>query len=482
MLVNKLYYGDNLTIMKTIPSHSIDLIYLDPPFNSKRTYNLMYKNMVGEPVSEQVEAFCDSWELDREKQELMDNMQVTMRNYKIDSNFIMFWDLWIKALRNTQPKLLAYLLYMTVRLLEMRRLLKSSGSLYYHCDPAASHYIKIIMDAIFGHENFINEIIWCYRGGGVPKKDFARRHDVLLRYSVGNRYYFDVEDVRIPYSKDSLSRLKYKAKSFRNGRVYDNYRSHPKGKHPEDWWQIQPIMPSAKERLGYPTQKPLALLERIIKSSCPEGGLILDPFCGCGTSIYSAHLNNRKWIGIDIGVLSTRLVRDTLKERYGLESGEHYEIDGIPVSVEEAKFLWTDDPFQFQNWAVEYVRGFCTQKKTRDSGIDGRFYFKDKDNQLQSMIISVKGGQLKAPDVRDLIGTVEKEKAIFGGLISFNEPSKDMIQAAVKMGYYTDRGTKYDRIQFLSIREMLEDKKLFQIPNNIDRRDFSKHYQPRLYI
>ena len=473
----------------------------------------MYKNMVGEPVPEQVEAFCDSWEMDREKQELMDNMQVTMRHYEIDSDFIIFWDLWIKALRSTQPKLLAYLLYMTVRLLEMRRILKPTGSIYYHCDPTASHYIKIIMDAIFGHDNFINEIIWHYRTyQGKVTRYYPKKHDTIFWYFKNsltknfrleyldnyedtvdferwNKFYVNGNEIKYNFYPESDTRFK----SYLDRWISQNNREPKsdetiytcKGYVVDDvWCDIQAIDPKDKKnKLGYPTQKPVPLLNRIIKSSCPEDGVILDPFCGCGTSVYSAHENRRNWIGIDIAILSTRLVRDTLKERYGLETGKHYDIDGIPVSVEEAKFLWANDPFQFQNWAVEYVRGFCTQKKTRDSGIDGRFYFKDKDNNLQSMIISVKGGKLKASDVRDLIGTVEKEKAVFGGLISFDSPSKDMIQAAIKMGIYTDAwNNKYDRIQFLTVKDMLEDKKLFQIPNNIDRKDFSKHYQPRLYI
>ncbi len=316
---NKLFYGDNLTIMKSMPTNSIDLIYLDPPFNSKKTYNIMYKNMVGEPVDEQVEAFCDSWEMDEEKQDLIDSMQDTMRDYEIAAEFIEFWNYWIKALRVTQLKLLAYLIYMTSRLLEMRRLLKLQGSIYYHCDPTASHYIKVIMDGIFGYSNFRNEITLCYDTGGIPRKDFARKHDVILRYSKESNYYFNKDRVRIRYKEKA--KVKYK---IVNNKKYS--RKNPLGKSPLDWWDdIPPLTNTDRKRIGYPTQKPVKLLDRIIEASCPENGTVLDPFCGCGTTMYSTHENNhekeikkikgrketilkgktknRKWIGIDIASL-----------------------------------------------------------------------------------------------------------------------------------------------------------------------------------
>lgn len=511
---NKLLYGDNLTLMKEMPACSVDLIYLDPPFNSKKTYNLMYKNMVGEPVDEQVEAFCDSWTMDAEKQELMNSMHETMRKYDVDANFIRFLDLWMQALGETQPALLAYLLYMTVRLLEMRRLLKSTGSIYYHCDSTASHYIKIIMDVIFGHKNFRNEVVWYYPGKFLSRiKDFPRTHDTILKYSKTGKYlHFQVEGDKDERRKKTLDRgyttrlYKNKDGSFKGRElvVYkgsenkenikklinsDNYTKisyvEPSGNPLTDVFILNILHPKSKERLGYETQKPVALLDRIIKASCPEDGIVLDPFCGCGTTIYAAHENNRKWIGMDIAILSTLLVKRTLKLWYNLKEEKDYTIDGIPVSEEGARHLWDKDKFQFQNWAVERVRGFCTKKKTRDSGIDGALYFREETTEkkeLKRMIISVKGGKLKAHDVRDLIGTVEKEKATMGGLISFDAPSKDMLQAASKLGRYKDTlGNQYDRIQFLTISAILKDKKEFSIPYQVNRKDFEKYEQTVMY-
>ena len=346
------------------------------------------------------------------------------------------------------------------------------------------------MDGIFGHKNFRNEIVWGYRTGGVSKKWFGRKHDIILSYTKNIKKSFFNPIKEKSYNRD------YKKYGFKGIKEYKDDKcficceklSKNKGYYTisslrDVWDDINALGRTHNERLGYQTQKPIKLLDRIIKASCPENGIVLDPFCGCGTTIYSAVLNRRKWIGIDIAILSTRLVKETLNKRYDIQEDSGYKIDGIPVSVEQARALWKKDKFQFQNWAVEYTMGFCTNKKTRDGGVDGRLYFKDKNNDLQCMIISVKGGGLKAQDVRDLIGTIEKEKAIFGGLISFDKPSKDMIQASIKMGKYKDRyGFEYPIIQFLTIEEMINDKKLFNIPNNINRKDYKKDKQTRFYI
>ena len=479
----ELYYGDNLTIIKKLPSDHIDLIYLDPPFNSNRSYNMMYKNKTGYPVPEQVEAFCDTWNMDEEKIELMENMRDIMDNYNLDANFINFWDLWIKALRQTQPKLLAYLLYMTPRLLEMRRILKQTGSIYLHCDPTASHYIKIIMDGIFSHKNFRNEIVWSYSGNSKPKKDFPRKHDILLRFTKSNNPFF--QPITLKYKESTLKRYnhkdengrRYKISALRDGKKENIYMSD--GVYCTDVYTDIPVERS-KLRLGYPTQKPIKLLDRIIKSSCPEDGIVLDPFCGCGTSIYSAHLLNKKWIGIDIAIHSVNLVKETLLGRYSLREKEHYKIDGIPVSVEQAKELFKKDPFQFEKWVVEEVKGFCTQK-TNDKGIDGRIYF--QDGGLQNMVISVKGGKSINPSmVRDLKGVIEREKSSMGGLILMNEPTKGMKKEASKSGYYKSAGINYAKFQILTIKEILEEKKLFHIPNIIGHKEKKndQYFQPDL--
>ena len=193
--------------------------------------------------------------------------------------------------------------------------MKPAGSIYLHCDPTASHYLKLVMDSIFGSQSFRNEIVWCYRGGGVPKHDFSRKHDIILRYSKTKDVTFNVDDIRVPYSQDSQERLKYKARAFRGDKVYDNYEMNERGKHPEDWWPIQPLMPSEKkERTGYPTQKPLVLLDRIIKASSNKGDIVLDPFCGCATACVAAERLGRQWIGIDISPSAETITKYRLLE------------------------------------------------------------------------------------------------------------------------------------------------------------------------
>ena len=294
-----IWTGDCLEVMRGMNSETVDLIYLDPPFNS----NANYAAPVGSAAAGA--AFKDTWTLS-----------------DVDAE-------WINLIEQKHPAvhrvLLAamtdsdksYLAYMAARLLEMPRLLKPAASIYLHCDPTMSHYLKLLMDAIFGRRSFRNEIIWCYRGGGVPRRDFARKHDIILRYSLGAPT-FNVDDVRIPYSEDSAERLLHPARSFRPGRVYDNYQQNPKGKHPEDWWVMQPIMPSAKERVGYPTQKPLALLDRIIRASSNAGDMVLDPFCGCATTLVAADRLDRQWAGIDLSAKAAELVVQRVEADQGL--------------------------------------------------------------------------------------------------------------------------------------------------------------------
>ena len=270
-----LLIGDNLEIMREMESVSVDLVYLDPPFCTGRDFG----------------SFTDKWK----DGEVSDNSLTQV------------------ALETHGKPMAAYLSFMKPRMLELHRVLKDTGSIYLHCDPTASHYLKLLMDAIFEAGNFRNEITWCYRGGGVPKSDFARKHDILLRYGKGKTITFNVDAVRIPYSADSVERLKYKARSFRDSGTYDNYKQNPFGKHPEDWWEIQPIMPSSKERISYPTQKPLALLDRIIKASSNEGDVVLDPFCGSGTTLLAAKKLKRKWIGIDVNEEVSQIIEGRLK-------------------------------------------------------------------------------------------------------------------------------------------------------------------------
>jgi site-specific DNA-methyltransferase (adenine-specific) len=465
---NQLIYGDNLTVMRSMPNACVDLIYLDPPWNSKRTYNLIYKRLTGQPVPEQEEAFCDTWEMDPEKEEMARRMPIVLRDYGVDDELVLFWKAWIDALRHTQPRLLAYLIYMTYRLFEMRRLLKPTGSIYLHCDPTVSHYIKVILDGVFGHNKFQNEIIWYYRGGGASKQRFARKHEVLLYYRKGEKWTFNLDSVRTPYSDDVLksSPSRYD-KSYRGDKVYSGYKPNPLGKIPDDVWPLQPLMPSdKKERLGYPTQKPIALLRRIISASSMPNEVVFDPFCGCGTTIYAAHLEGRKWIGCDIAILAVRLIRDVLLKRYGLKEDEHYEVSGVPLSIEGAQDLLDRDPRQFQNWAVELVGGFSSAKYSGDRGIDGRIHFETKEG-LKNMILSVKGGKLSPAYVRELRGTLEREPSTeMAGLICLQNPTKGMAEEAAQAGIYMLLGTKYDRLQIRTIQEIL-DGKGFDTPSKV---------------
>ncbi len=541
---NHLFYGDNITIMQRMPKHCVDLIYLDPPFNSKQNYNLIYKNMTGLPVPDQAVAFCDTWEMDAEKEELAKTMPVLMREYGVESYYVDFWRIWINALRHTQPHLLAYLIYMVQRLLHMKSILRPTGSIYLHCDPTASHYIKVMMDGIFGHKNFRNEIIWQRTKAHGRAKKWGPIHDTVLFYSVSE--HFTWNRVFESYDQSYLdSHYRYTdahgvhrlvtldGPGIRNGssgQPWKNIDPTVKGRHWElppdralpEWFvhpsgyadmtvqerlevldtagllywpprgtlpqykrylsvsegnpiqdvitDIDAINSQAGERLGYPTQKPVALLERIIAASSNKGEVIFDPFCGCGTTIYAAEKLGRRWIGCDIAILSVKLIREILTgEKYRLVEGTHFDVDGIPVSVEQAEELFKRDPFQFEHWIVERIGGFPT-KKTGDKGIDGRMYF-ETERGLKAMVLSVKGGKLKPGDVRDLIGVMTNEpETEMAGFLSLQEPSKAMREAGALAGQYTYNGVKYDRVQFLTAKQILEEKREFHSPTKLRSR------------
>jgi DNA modification methylase len=523
--VNHLYYGDNLSIMQKMPRHAVDLIYLDPPFNSQQNYNLLYKTMTGKPVPEQADAFCDTWEMDAQKEALARSMPVLMREYGVEDYYVQFWHLWMQALRHTQPHLLAYLIYMVERLLHMKVILKPTGSIYLHCDPTASHYIKVMMDGIFGHQNFQNEIVWKRTYGHGDSRTWSRVSDYILFYTAGPKFTWN-----IPYGDHSDEYLKsHYGQTDSNGRAFQltsilspssrpnmmyewkGFPSPPLGwrysrermkalddagsiwyptrkdgsydtsKRPRFiryldeqkgtvattiWTDIAPINSRSKERLGYPTQKPVALLERIINASTNEGDTVFDPFCGCGTTIYAAEKTNRKWIGCDIAILSVKLIREVLAEKYRLTEGVQFQVNGIPVSVEQAQELFKKDPFQFEHWIVERVGGFPT-KKTGDKGIDGRMYFETR-GALKSMVLSVKGGKLRPTDVRDLRGVLaDDQDAEMAGFLSLQEPSKAMKEAGAMAGQYEYSGIKYDRIQFLTVADILEGKREFHTPTKM---------------
>ena len=502
--MNKLYYGDNLNIMRGMPKECVDLIYLDPPFNSKRNYNLLYKNMTGRPAPDQDIAFCDTWEMDEEKIELAKNMPILMKDYGIEDYYVEFWRLWIQALRHTNEKLLAYLIYMVQRILHMKVILKPGGSLYLHCDPEASHYIKVMLDGIFGHGNFRNEIVWKRTSAHSDSGTMGWVHDILLYYTKGGDFTFnthfgpyDPEYISSHYTRKDASGRVYRTDNVTAGGLsgggyeyewngitkvwrypkermqelhdagrlhytrtgspeYIRYLDEGKGTAVSDLWNdISPINSQAKERLGYPTQKPIALLKRIIEQSSNQGDTVFDPFCGCGTSIYAAEQSNRNWIGCDIAILSVQLISDTLNEKNKLVEGKHFEVDGIPVTSEQAKVLFKKDPFELERWVVQYLEGIPT-KRTGDKGIDGRVYLMNGKH----IIVSVKGGNIRPTDIRDLRGVIEREEDAAGGcFVSLREPTKAMRQEAASAGLYDYRGNKYPRIQMLTIAELLEEKK-----------------------
>ena len=443
---NLLYYGDNLDVLRRyLKDESVDLIYLDPPFKSDRNYNILFEERNGSQSTAQMMAFEDTWRWDKEAalayQEVVESGGYTARA--------------MIALRTIlgENDMLAYISMMAPRLVEMRRVLKPTGSIYLHCDPTASHYLKLLMDSVFGAKNFRNEIIWCYTSGGVSPKYFGRKHDTIFFYSKTDNYSFS--PIFRPYSEKTQKRGLTKVK----GKYYDKgLRSE--GAIMQDWWEIQPILsPTAKERLGYPTQKPEKLLERIIKASSDEGDTILDPFCGCGTTIAAAQRLNRQWIGIDITHLAVALIKHRLQTTF--EEGVSYKVIGEPVSLPDAEALAKQDPYQFQWWALGLVGARPVEgKRGADKGIDGRLYFHDesKSGKTKQIIFSVKSGKVAVSHVRDLRGVIEREKAEMGAFLTFQEPSSQMRTEAASADFYRSPWGNHPRIQILTIAELMAGK------------------------
>lgn len=542
--MNRLYYGDNILIMREkLKKHSVDLIYLDPPFNSKQNYNLVYRNLTGKPVPEQAEAFCDTWEMDAQKEEIARTMPLEMREHGVDEYYVKFWQLWVQALRETQPHLLAYLIYMVQRLLYMRSLLRPTGSIYLHCDPTASHYIKVMMDGIFGHKNFRNELIWKRTGAHGNSRRWGPVHDTILFYSASQSYTwnrvfqaYDPEYVKKAYSQQDkrgffqlVSLMGAGVRTGDSGKPWKGVDPTAIGRHwavpaaafKEAYPHLDPkalstqerldllenvgliawpkggggvprqkryvdanpgtpvqdiisdigaLSSHSQERLGYPTQKPIALLDRIIQASSNPGDVVFDPFCGCGTTIYSAVKNERKWIGCDIAILSIQIVRDQLEKRFHQVEGTHFEVDGIPASVAAADELFLKDRLQFQHWLVERAGGFPMQKKTADRGIDGRLYF-EVNGRLKEMVLSVKGGGIRPADVRELRGVLERESnAELAGLLTLQKPTRAMYDEAAQAGLYSFMGVSYPRLQILTVQEIIESKQQFMTPSRVGSR------------
>jgi site-specific DNA-methyltransferase (adenine-specific) len=452
---NALYYGDNLEVMRRyIRDESVDLVYLDPPFNSQKDYNVLFREHDGSRAAAQVKAFKDTWRWD----------EAAARTYfelvKAGGKLSEAMQAFRLVLGDTD--MLAYLAMMAPRLAEMHRVLKPTGSIYLHCDPTASHYLKVLMDAVFRPENFRNEVVWRYRRWPAQSRQLQKMHDVLLFYckdAEAERTF----NVLYGYEKLAESTIKtygtFKQKAdFSSGhRKPSTEDVQSLGPPLSDVWEVGIIAPMSKERLGYPTQKPEALLERVIKASSNEGDVVLDPFCGCGTAVAVAEKLGRSWIGIDITHLAINLIKRRIKDGFGY----HPHVVGEPVSLPDAEALADLNPYQFQWWALGLVDARpVVEKKGADQGIDGRLYFMEGPDQTKQIVFSVKSGGTGVKDVRDLRGVVEREGSAIGVLISLQRPTSQMRSEAASAGTYRSPvwGRDYPRIQLYTIAELLAGK------------------------
>ncbi len=503
MDTNALYYGDNLDVLRRhVADESVDLVYLDPPFKSNQDYNVLFAEHSGEGAAAQITAFEDTWHWDHAAAVAFEDViRGGGRPAEALSAFMVLLG---------PSDMLAYLSMMAPRLIELRRVLKPTGSLALHCDDAAVHYLKLLLDAVFGPSCFRNEVIWKRTSGHSDAQRFGRVHDVVLSYARGtdpkwNTIYLPYEESyieqyyryrdddgrrfmsgdlgaagltgggydyewrgirrvwRVP--EESMSRLDAEGRIFytRNGiprmkRYLDEAKGLPA---PDVWTDIEALRSWHKEKLGYPTQKPKVLLERLVESFTDEGDLILDPFCGCGTAVDAAQGLNRRWIGIDITHLAVNLIRHRLRDAYGPDIEKTYQVIGEPTSTDDAEQLAQEDPYQFQWWALGLVGARpVEQKKGADRGIDGTLFFLD-EGKPKRVIISVKAGKTGAAHVRDLRGVIERDEAAIGVLISMQAPTAEMRKEAASAGFYrpsTLEAKDYARMQLLTVADLLSGK------------------------
>jgi len=553
MAENVLYYGDNLDILRRhVRDETVDLIYLDPPFNSNAAYNVLFAERNGSQAAAQIKAFEDTWHWDeaaaRLYQEVVEAGGPVSQVMQAFRTFL------------GDNDMLAYLAMMAPRLVELRRVLKQTGSIYLHCDPTASHYLKMLMDAVFGPVNFRTEIVWkrssAHSDTKQGRRQHGRIHDLLLFYTKNDEwtwnpmytpydpeyveqfYKYREEGTGRRYRMDNFTAAKpggdtkyewrvkrrtgarewesdledewkapregyeykgvppYKGRSWaysranmieyaKAGRIchtgtgtpcYKRYLDEMPGVPLQDLWtDVKPIGAQARERSGYPTQKPEALLERIVKASSNESDLVLDPFCGCGTTITVAERLKRRWIGIDITHLAIAIVKHRLLDSFG--PGCRYDVIGEPTSLPDAEALAEGDPYQFQFWALGLVGARPADgKKGADKGIDGRLYFHDEGAKgpTKQVIFSVKAGHVSVAHVRDLRGVMEREKAQVGALISLEEPTSAMRAEAASAGFYESWGKKYPRLQLRTVKELIEGKGLDMPVFADDSRTFRK--------
>jgi len=505
MADNKLYYGDNLDVLRRhVATESVDLVYLDPPFNSNADYNVLFAQKDGAAAAAQIQAFEDTWRWDMAAARALDEM--VHEGGRIGEVLL--------ALQRIlgESDMMAYLAMMAPRLQQLHRVLNHTGSLYLHCDPTASHYLKVLLDAVFGAPNFRNEIIWeRTRAHNMKGKGFARVNDTILYYSKTDEYLFN--PVYMEYGEAQLGRYKadedgrlYKAENLTFSTVNPGRQFEWRGSQPPphrswgasleqleawyaegrillkrdgtprldglkvylddmpgkaattNWHDIPRIGNTSAERLGYPTQKPEALLDRIIRASSNEGGVVLDPFCGCGTTIAAAHMLRRRWIGIDITHLAVNLMKHRLQNAFGPSVAGEYDVIGEPTTVEGAWELAQSDPYQFQFWALGLVGARPhEEKKGADKGIDGRLHFLDPETgTYRDIIISVKAGAPTVSYLRDLRGVVEREKAAIGVLITMEEPTRPMVKEAATASFYSSPFGQHPGLQLFTVQQLLD--------------------------
>jgi DNA modification methylase len=515
MSANLLYYGDNLDILeREVSDETVDLVYLDPPFNSNQNYNILFKERDGSRAAAQELVFWDTWHWNA----------ATALTYEalIESGPEKVAHV-LRAFRTFlgDNDMLAYLSMMAPRLIELRRVLKPNGSLYLHCDPTASHYLKLLLDAVYGPGNFRNEIVWKRTSAHSSAKRYGPVHDTLLFYSKTDSYMWNPEYQSYDQSylnefythvdKDGRRwrRSDLTGAGTRNGATGEPWRGldvTAKGRHwayppatlekmdaagkihwpakqggmpmlkryadeqkgvplQDIWTDLKPLHNLAAEREGYPTQKPEALLERIIRASCPEGGTVLDPFCGCGTTVAAAQNLGRNWIGIDITYRAITIIRDRLSRTHG--PAAEYSVHGLPSALSEAKALATQDRHQFQWWALDFVGVRQQQRKGADRGIDGRLFFHDEPGKgkTKQIIFSVKSGHVGVKDIRELSDVVRREGAQIGVFLTLEPPTRNMRSEAISAGFYKSPwGYQYQRIQILTIEDLF-DGRTFSYPD-----------------
>ncbi|RMH07264.1 MAG: site-specific DNA-methyltransferase, partial [Armatimonadetes bacterium] len=511
---------------------TVDLIYLDPPFNSNRDYNLLFKEQSGEPAQAQIKAFTDTWQWSEH----------AYQEFLLECPHPALARL-IEGFVNTLGRndLTAYLVMMAPRLIELHRVLKPMGSLYLHCDPTASHYLKVMLDVIFGAKNFRNEIAWKRTGAHGGAKRWGPIHDILLFYTKSEHYtwnrvyeafdpqyveeFYRFEDEKGKYQLVSLTgagitkgdsgkpwkgvdptqvgrhwavpqrlveeivgeecaaqmTVQEKLDALEaagyivwpeKGKVprYKRYLDMNPGNPIQDViTDIQPISAHAKERLGYPTQKPLALLERILQASSNEGDVVLDPFCGCGTAIVAAEKLRRQWIGIDITHLAIGLIKYRLSDMFGLQERQDYQVIGEPTTEAEARALAQQDRDEFQKWAIGLIpraRPY-QEKKGADTGIDGILRFQDDPKTIKTALIQVKSGKVSVNHIRDFRGVIDRENATLGLFITLEPPTSKMQEEADKLGFYTSPlgNLHIPRLQIRTIAQLLAGEG-FQIPSS----------------